>query len=97
MEETEEIKKISFWEAQKEAVRSLRIAFQMDSKDAKAFRDNGMDPVNKNQNVKKWLGTGWMYVVIWVLALAMVWSLITPKQRPKRSHHKYDENGRLIY
>lgn len=78
--------KLSFFAAQAEAVKSLRKAFKMDKEQGES-----------GEAVKNWFSGNWMTVIIWVIALGIVWKILTPKKYPRRSHHKYDETGRMIY
>jgi len=93
--DTEE--KIPFHKANIDAMRSLRKAFQLDAEREKKLGDLKESDPTPYKNVRTWLQTGWMYLIVWVIAIGIVWSVITPKKERKRSHHKYDENGRLIY
>jgi len=95
MEEVEE--KISFINAQQQALQSLRKAFKMDAERGKMLGDKKESDPTPNKHVREWMRGNWRNLIIWVVAAGIAWSVITPKKAPKRSHHKYDENGRLIY
>jgi hypothetical protein len=75
-------KKISFFEAQKQAVRSLRKAFQMDKEEG-----------GSGTAVKSWFARNWMNVIIWLVALGIVWSMLSPKKQSGRSHHGINARG----
>jgi len=95
MEEVEE--KVTFMQAQVEAMKSLRKAFKMDAERGKLIKDTKEQDPTPNKYVRAWMKSNWMNLIVWVVAVGIAWSVITPKQIRKRSHHKYDENGRLIY
>jgi len=89
--------KASFLQSQAEVMKSLRKAFEMDAERGKLIGDKAENDPTPNKHKKAWFKINWPSVVVWFVALLFVWFAITPKQKPKRSHHKYDENGRLIY
>lgn len=97
MAESDIEEKVSFFKAQAEAMKSLRKAFQLDAERGKLLGDRKEDDPTPRKNVKEWFRGNWINVIIWVIAAGIVWSVLTPKKQPKRSHHKYDENGRLVY
>lgn len=75
-------KKISFFEAQKEAIRSLRKAFRMDKEEG-----------GSGTAVKSWLSRNWINVIIWVVAVGIVWSALSPKKQRRKSHHGINSRG----
>jgi hypothetical protein len=93
VEEVTNEQKISFIQAQVQAVRSLRKAFEMDAEREKLIRGSGKEDPTPRKNVKAWFKTGWVNVVVWLLAAAIVWKFLEPKKAPKRSHHGVNKFG----
>lgn len=97
MIDTDVQEKISFIQAQGEALKSLKKAFQLDAEREKLLGDKKEEDTTPKKHIKAWFKGNWINVIIWVIAAGIAWSVITPKKPKKRSHHKYDEYGRLVY
>lgn len=85
--------KISFGKAQVKAFQALRKAFQMDSEREKLLRDSGREDPTPGKYKKEWLKTGWVNLVVWVIAAAIMWKLLEPKKDKRRSHHGINKYG----
>ncbi len=91
VEVTEE--RISFFQAQLEALKSLRKAFQMDTEREKQLGiPVSQDPL-RGKYKKAWLKTNWVNVIVWVVAVGIMLQALKPKKEPKRSHHGINKYG----
>lgn len=80
-----------------EAYEELREAIRKDRNlDAKTKELVGKNSFSTN-HIFLWAGKYWYYLVFIAFTIALVFKLAEPQRKPKRSHHKYDENGKLIY
>ncbi len=91
LEVTEE--KISFFQAQMEAMKSLRKAFQLDTERENKLNVPANDDPLRGRYKKEWFKTNWMNVIIWVVAVGIMLQALKPKKDKRRSHHGINQYG----
>lgn len=89
----EEEEKISFWQARKEAVSSLRKAFQLDEARVKTLGDKVSDDPTPSKNLKTWMQSHVFDIALWFITLLVVWEILKPKKDKRRSHHGVNKYG----
>ncbi len=91
VEITEE--KISFFQAQLEAMKSLRKAFELDEARVKQLGVPGSEDPFPSKFKIAWLKLNWMNVIIWVVAAGIMFQALKPKKDKRRSHHGINKYG----
>lgn len=80
-----------------DAYEEFKTALEKDKSLNKVIEDKTGKPGNLHSNLVAWMQKRWYYILFIVMAVALIFKLMDPQGTPKRSHHKWDSNGRLIY
>jgi len=89
----EEEEKISFWQARKDAVRSLQKAFILDKERETLLGDKNSEDYQPRKNLKTWIQGHVFDITLWLIALLVLWELLKPRKGKTRSHHGINKYG----
>lgn len=80
-----------------DAYIDFKNAVEKDKSLNKVIQDKTGKPGNFHSNLGTWAKKYWLYLVFIGVAILLIFKLMDPVPGRKRSHHKYDSSGRLIY
>lgn len=80
-----------------DAYVDFKNALDKDKSLNKLIEKNTGKPGTLHSNLGTWAKKYWFYLVFIGVAILLILKLMDPVPGRKRSHHKWDKNGKLIY